>query len=187
MLLFVISAVFIWWVLSDLQRLLLCRETAAFVSGCCCCCFSVSRKLLFGVATWEVSRRGGRIWHRRCGRSSPESVSSASGLGRPTRTDAMSVSFDAIRTVLDAIWRPIAALRPTRCRRRQNSTRITQQLGKHIGLYRQSAPVTDRWFVTTFYWIQLQAISALQMKNRNLSMHWKERSVDWSRRHKTVS
>jgi len=56
----------------------------------------------------------------------------------------MSVSFDAIRTELDAIWRPIAALRPTDCRRRQNSTRITQQLDKLVGLYRQSAYVADR-------------------------------------------
>jgi len=56
----------------------------------------------------------------------------------------MSVSFDAIRTELDAIWRPIAALRPTRCRRGQNSTRITQQLDKLVRLYRQSAYTTDR-------------------------------------------
>ena len=60
------------------------------------------------------------------------------------RADAMSVSFDAIRTELDAIWRPIAALRPTRCRHRQNSTRITQQLDKLAGLYRQSEYTTDR-------------------------------------------
>jgi len=30
-------------------------------------------------------------------------------------SSAASVSFDAIRTDPDAIWRPIAALRPTRC------------------------------------------------------------------------
>jgi len=54
------------------------------------------------------------------------------GAGRKAAA-AMSVSFDAIRTERDAIWRPIAALRPTRCRRRPNSTRITQQLGRYIG------------------------------------------------------
>ena len=107
-------------------------------------------------------RRRGRIWHRRRGRSSLENASAASRPRRPTRADAMSVSFDAIRTALDAIWRPIAALRPTRCRRRQNSTRITQQLSKHTGLYRQSAQTTlRRVLVGRFGHLQLQPISEI--------------------------
>ena len=92
-------------------------------------------------------------------------------LGWARRPNAMSVSFDAIRTALDAIWRPIAALRLTRCRRRQNSTRITQQLGKHVGLYRRSASCsTLNWrpsassMVRTCYLIQLQAIAAIRVK-----------------------
>lgn len=136
----------------------LCRTSAASAPGPCRCCVCTSRKLLFRVgATCEVSvvvvavvaagaygigdatarpRRAGVSGRRP--RAGPG--------GHPARADAMSVSFDAIRTEPDAIWRPIAALRPTRCHRPPNYARITQQLGGYVCVCNASpVGIVCRW------------------------------------------
>jgi len=156
------------------------RETAVYPSAAAAGvgrvhCISISRKLLFEISTERerlASHMASATWPL---------VPGERQLGGG-RTDAMSVSFDAITTAPVAIWRPIAALRLTRCHSRPNSTRITLQLGKHIGLYSVSAHTTDRWpkswLISTCYLVQLRTLrrpmfaNRLQLKNRNSSRQW---------------
>jgi len=113
------------------------------------CCFELVLRVRLASSSSPSSRRAHMASATRPlvpGERASAAADREPGPAATQRADAMSVSFDAIRTEPDAIWRPIAALRPTRCHRPPNYARITQQLGGYVCVCNASpVGIVCRW------------------------------------------